>query len=95
MLEDVIVPQQWLPTCYRKLSLVLLFVGKVIDPVPSSIDPALYLESEEHVVHPTLPLKSEVKVAYSMSSPPYPNISFESVNTEVVTLTKSLSHLPI
>ena len=59
----------------------------MIDPVPSLIDPTLSLESEEQVVHPTLAMKSEVEVVDSMSSPPDPTPSSESVNTEVVTFT--------
>ena len=67
----------------------------MIDLVPSSVDPTLYLQSEEQVLHPTLPLKSEFKVVKSMSVPLDPTLSLESVKTEVVTLTQSLSHLPI
>ena len=43
------------------------------------------------VVDPTLPLKSEVKVVESMSSPPDPTSILESVETEVVALTQSSS----
>ena len=43
------------------------------------------------MVDPTLPLESEVKVVESVSFPPDPALSSESVKTEVVSLTKSLS----
>ena len=49
------------------------------------------VNSDSSVVDPTLPLKSEVEVVESKSSPPDPNISSKSVKTEVVTLTKSSS----
>ena len=62
LLEDIIVPQQRIPTGYYKLSCDLPLVDKVFDSIPYSVDPALSLESEEKVVHPTLPLKSEVKL---------------------------------
>ena len=55
LLEDIIFPQEQLPTGYRKLFLDFPLVDKVVDPVPSSIDPILSLESEEQIVHPTLP----------------------------------------
>ena len=42
-------------------------------------------------VDPTLPLKCEVKVAESMSSPPDPTPTLESVETEVVPSTQSSS----
>ena len=49
------------------------------------------------VVDPILPLESEVKVVESVSFPPDPTLSSESVNTEVVSLTKSssCSSLPV
>ena len=74
------------------MSLDLPLVDKVVDPTPSSIDPTLSLESEEQVVHPTLPLKSEFKVVESMSSPLNPALSLEDVRTKVVTLTQYSSH---
>ena len=43
------------------------------------------------MVDPTLPLESEVKVVKSMSSPPDPTLSSESVKIEVVSLTESSS----
>ena len=46
-LEDITVPQQRLPTGYRKLSLDLSLVDKVVDLATSSIDPTLSLKSEE------------------------------------------------
>ena len=97
MLEYNTVPEKLLPIGYRKLSLDLPLVDKVADIVSSSIDPTLSLESEEHIVHihPTIPLKSEVKVVKSMSSPPDPTLSSESVETEVVTLAQYSSHIPI
>ena len=49
------------------------------------------VNSDSSVVDPTLPLKSEVKVFNSMSSPPDPTLSSKSVKTEVVSLTKSSS----
>ena len=57
----------------------------------------LSLESEEQVVHPTVPLKSEFKVVESISFTPHPTLSFESVKTEVVNLTQSssLPSLPV
>ena len=78
LLEYITVPQQWLPTGYRKLSFDIPFVDQVVDPSPSLVDP-------------TLPLKSKVEVVESTSSPPNPTLSLESVKTEVVSLTKSLS----
>ena len=49
------------------------------------------VDSDLSVINPTLPFESEVKVAESMSSLPNPTLLFESVKTEVVALTKSLS----
>ena len=89
LLEYITVPRQWLPTGYLKLSLEIPLVDKVVDPVPSLFDPNLALESEEEIVHPTLPLKSEVKVVESMSSPPNPTPSSKSVNIKVVSSTQS------
>ena len=43
------------------------------------------------LVDPTLPSKSEVKVVDSVSFPPNPSLSSESVKTKVVSLTKSSS----
>ena len=79
------------------MSLDLSLVDKVVDPLTSSIDTTLSLKSEEQVVRPTLPLKSEVKMVESTSSPPDPTLSLESVKTEVVSLTKSssCSSLPV
>ena len=98
LLEDIIVSHQQLPTGYCKLSLDIPLVDKVVDPVLISVDPTLPLKSEVKVVnsdlfvvYPTLLLKSEVQVVESMSSPPDPTLSSESVNTEVVALTKSSS----
>ena len=56
----------------------------MVDPSPSLVDP-------------TLPLESEFKVVESISSPPDPTLSSESVKTGVVSLTKSssCSSLPI
>ena len=62
LLENIIVPQERIPTDYRKLSLDLPLVDKVVDLVPSLVDPTLSLESEEQVVDPTLYLEIEVKV---------------------------------
>ena len=45
-LEYIIVPQQRIPTSYHKLSLDLPLVDKVVDPVPSLVNPTLSLESE-------------------------------------------------
>ena len=44
--EDIIVPQQWLPTVYHKLSLDIPLFDQVVDPSPSLVDPTLPLESE-------------------------------------------------
>ena len=66
LLEYIIVPNKWLPIGYCKLSLDLPFVDKVVDIVSSLVDPTLSLESEEHIVHTTLPLKIEFKVVESM-----------------------------
>ena len=46
---------------------------------------------------PILPLKSEVELVESMSSPPNPTLSSESVKTKVGVLTKSssCSSLPV
>ena len=56
----------------------------MVDPITSLVDP-------------TLSLKSEVKVIESVSFPPDPTLSLESVKTEVVSLTKSssCSSLPV
>ena len=69
---------------------------KVVDSVSSEVDPTLPSKSELQVVNlnssmvdPILPLKSEVKVVESISSPLDPTLSSESVNIEVVALTKS------
>ena len=78
LLEDITVSCQRLPTGYCKLSLEPPLVDKVVDLVLTSFDP-------------TLPLKSEVEVVESTSSPPDPTLSSESVKTEVVSLTKSSS----
>ena len=67
-----------IPTSDSKLSLDPPLVDQVVD-------------SDLSVVDPTLPLESEVKVVESVSFPPDPALSSESVNTEVVILTKSLS----
>ena len=59
-----------------------------------SIDPPLVdqvVDSYLSVVDPTFPLESEVKVVELVSFPPVPALSSESVNTEVVSLTKSSS----
>ena len=48
-LEDIIVPQQWIPTVYHKLSLESPLVDQVVDSV-------------SFVVNPTLPSKSEFQV---------------------------------
>ena len=55
------------------------------------------VNSDLSVIDPTLPLESEVKVVESVSFPPNPALSSESVKTEVVSLTKSssCSSLPI
>ena len=90
-LQDIIVPQQWIPTGYCNFSIDLPLVDKVVNPVPSSIDPTLSLESEEQVVHPTLLLKSEVKMVDLVSSPLNTTLSSKSIKTEVVTLTQYLS----
>ena len=50
LLEDITIPQQWLPTGYRKLSLDIPLVDKVVDPSPSSVDPTLSLKIEVKVV---------------------------------------------
>ena len=80
LLKYIIVSQKLIPKGYRKFSLDLPLVYKVVDPVPSLVDPTLSLESEEHVVHLILPLESEVKVVHSMSYPPDPTLSSESIN---------------
>ena len=49
------------------------------------------INSYSSAVDPTFPLESEVKVVKSVSFPPDPTLSSESVNIEVVSLTKSLS----
>ena len=104
LLEDITVSRQQLPTGYRKLSLEPPLVDKVVDPFLTSFDPTLLLKSEVNVVNPstslvdpTLPLESEVKVVESTSSPPDPTLSSKSVNTKVVSLTKSSSYysLPV
>ena len=64
------------------------------------LDPPLVdqvVDSNLSVVDPTLPSESEVKVVDSVSFPPDPTLSLESVKTEVVSLTKysSCSSLPV
>ena len=73
-----------IPTSDSKLSLDLPLVDQVVD-------------SDLSMVDPTLPLESEVKVVESVSFPPDPSLSLESVKTEVVSLTKysSCSSLPV
>ena len=75
LLEDIIVSRQRIPIGYRKLSLDIPLVDKVVDPVLTSVYPILPLKSEVEVVNsvssivdPTLPLKGEVKVVDSVSS---------------------------
>ena len=68
-----------IPTSDSKLSLDPPLVEQVVD-------------SDLSMVDPTLPLESEVKVVESVSFPPDPTLSSESVNTEVVSLTKSSSY---
>ena len=55
LLEDITIYHQWIPIGYRKLSLDIPLVDKVVDLVLTLIDP-------------TLPLKSEVEVVNSVSS---------------------------
>ena len=83
-LLSIIDHQQVIPASDSKLSLDSSLVDQVIN-------------SDSFVVDPTLPSKSEVKVVESMSSPPNPTLSSESVKTEVVALTKSssCSSLPV
>ena len=71
-----------IPTSDSKLSLESSLVDQVINSVSSIIDPTLPSESE---------------VVESMSFPPNTALSSESVNTEVVALTKYsfCSSLPI
>ena len=104
LLEDITIPQQWLPIGYRKLPLDIPLVDKVVDPVLTSVDPTISLKSEVEVVNIvpslvdlSLPLKSEVQVVESTSSLPDPTLLSESAKTEVVTLTKylSCSSLPV
>ena len=77
-LENITDHQQEIPTSDSKLSLDSLLVDQVVNLNSSVVDP-------------TLPLESEVKVVESMSSPPDPALSSESVKNEVVSLTKSSS----
>ena len=98
LLEDITIPQQWLPTGYCKLSLEITLVDQVVDPSPSLVDPTLLLKSEVEevdpspsLVDPTIPLESEFKVVESISSTPDPTLSLESLETEVVPLTQSSS----
>ena len=86
LLEYIIVSLQRLPTGYRKLSLDIPLLDKVVDSVLNSVDPTIPLKSEVEMVNlvlfevdTTLPLESEVKVVESMSSPPDPTLSSESV----------------
>ena len=72
-LENIIDHQQVIPTSDSKLSLDSSLVDQVINSFSSIIDP-------------TPPSKSEV--VESMSFPPDPTLSLESVNIEVVALTK-------
>ena len=66
LLEDITVSRQRLPTSYRKLSLDITVVDKVVNLDSSMVDP-------------TLPLESEVKVVELMSSPPE-SVKTEVVN---------------
>ena len=74
LFKDITIPKKLLPTGYRKFSLDLALVDKVIDSVSS-------------LVYPTLPMESEFKVVDSMSSPPEPTLSSKSDKTKVFTLT--------
>ena len=89
LLEDIIVPKQRISTGYCNLYLDLPLVHKVVDLVPSSVDPTLSLENEEQVVHTTLPLNIEFNMVNLMSSPPDPTLSSKSVNIIVVLSTQS------
>ena len=98
LLEEIIVPQQRILTCYHKLSLKIPLVDQVVNPSPSLVDPTLPLKSEfksvdpvPTSVYPTLPWESEVKLVKSMSSLPDHTLSSDSVKTELVTLTQSSS----
>ena len=66
------------------LSFDIPLVDQVVDPVPSSLDPTLSLESEEQLVHPTLPLESEVKVVESMAYSSDPTLSSESGKKPII-----------
>ena len=50
LLEEIIVPQQHIPTGYRKFSFDISLVDQVVDPSPSFVEPTLPLESEVKVV---------------------------------------------
>ena len=93
-LEDITFSLQWIPTCYRKLSLEPPLVDQVVGSVLSSVNPTLPLKSEVEVVNsvssvvdPTLPLKSEVKVVDSVSSMVDPTLhsksEFQVVNSDL------------
>jgi hypothetical protein len=59
-------------------------VEKVVDSIPSLVDPALPLESETQAVDPfppidpILPLENETQVVYLILSSVYPNLPLES-----------------
>ena len=98
LLEHITAPRQWLPIGYHNLSLEPPLVDQEFDSISSVVNPTLpsksefqVVKSDSSVVDPTFPFKSEVKVVESTPYPPDPTLSLESVNTEVVTLTKSLS----
>ena len=65
LLEDITFSHQWIPTGYRKLSFEPPLADQVVDSVSST-------------VNPTLPLKSEVKVANSDSSVVDPTLPLKS-----------------
>jgi hypothetical protein len=98
LLEEIVVSQQQLPTGYHKISTNQPLVDKVVDLIPSSVDPTLPLESEvqvvdlvpSSVVDPTLsPLESEVQVVDLVPSSVDPTLPLKS---EVDTCSGSSCH---
>ena len=53
LLEYIIVSHQRIPTGYRKLSLDIPLLDKVVDPNPSLVDPTLPLKSEFKELDPS------------------------------------------
>jgi hypothetical protein len=93
LLEDIIISKTQLPTAYHKLSPNPPLVAKVVDMIPSLVDPTLPLKSEVKVVDlvpssfdPTLPLKSEIQVVDPSPLLVDPSLPLESDIRQVINL---------